>query len=605
MFKKRKGGIVIKLEPNDQLLDFEERFDQQDKKGKVLKTLYLMYKGQFRLIFTSFFFFLIKHSPVWIMPIVTANMINIASDPQANSLTGLWINGAIISIVILQNIPTHLLHVRFLSKASRQIEAALRSTLMRKLQHLSISYHNELQSGIMQTKILRDVENIEVLSKQIMMSFSTAFVNVIVAISITAFRNSTVALFFVGVIPISILLLYLFRGKMQEKNNDFRIQIESMSNQVAETVSMIPVTRAHGLEDLEIKKTDHTLQKLKDKGFRLDSYEALFGASSWVVFSIFQVICLLFSVFMAYNEKIPIGDVVLYQSYFSQILMSVNQLITVYPQLAKGYESIVSVSEVLFSKENAEYKGQTKLKAIKGAFTFDEVTFRYKASDKKVLDKFSLYVKPGEIVALVGESGAGKSTVLSMLIGFYRPDEGELLLDGASFDDLDMKNYRQQIAVVPQDTLLFSGTIKENITYGLNYVSEDELQKVIQMANLQDVIMRMPEGLDTRIGEHGGRLSGGQRQRIAIARAMIRQPEVILLDEATSALDNISEYKVQEALSELIKGRTTFIVAHRLSTIRNADRIVVMKEGQCVEEGTYQELMERKGEFYQLKRMQT
>jgi ATP-binding cassette subfamily B protein len=171
-------------------------------------------------------------------------------------------------------------------------------------------------------------------------------------------------------------------------------------------------------------------------------------------------------------------------------------------------------------------------------------------------------------------------------------------------DELDMRAYRQQIAVVPQNTVLFSGSVRDNITYGLTDVPEEKLQQVIAMANLQDVIAALPQGLDTMIGEHGGKLSGGQRQRIAIARAMIRDPQVIVLDEATSALDNISEHQVQAAMRELIKGRTTFIVAHRLSTIRDADRIVVMKNGTCVEVGTYAELLAQKGEFYQLKQLQ-
>jgi ATP-binding cassette subfamily B protein len=211
---------------------------------------------------------------------------------------------------------------------------------------------------------------------------------------------------------------------------------------------------------------------------------------------------------------------------------------------------------------------------------------------------------PGECVALVGESGAGKSTILNMLIGFYRPTSGRILMDGIPFDELDMRAFRNKLAVVPQSTVLFSGTIRENITYGLSDVSDEKLQHVIEIANLHDVIAAMPNGLDSKIGEHGGKLSGGQRQRIAIARAMIRDPQIILLDEATSALDNVSEFLVQKAMKELIRGRTTFIVAHRLSTIRDADRIVVVKKGRVEEVGTFEELMGRRGDFYQLKQMQ-
>ncbi|MCD8501176.1 MAG: ABC transporter ATP-binding protein [Bacillaceae bacterium] len=316
-----------------------------------------MYRGQRINLFISFFFFLIKHSPVWIIPIITANMINIASNPTENELSGLWINLLIISIIIAQNIPAQYMHIRFLSKASRQVEAGLRSTLMRKLQHLSISYHGELRAGRLQAKVLRDVENIEVLSKQIMFTFSGALTNIIVAISVTAYRNGIVALFFILVIPVGIGLVYFFKRSLQSRNRIFRKQIETMSGQVAETLTMIPVTRAHGLEDLEIQKTDTTLRNLKGKGYRLDIAEALFGASGWVVFQLFQMFCLVFTSILAYRGQIQVGDIVMYQGFFSSILMSINHIINVYPQLAKGYESIISVSEVLLSNEVDEYTG--------------------------------------------------------------------------------------------------------------------------------------------------------------------------------------------------------------------------------------------------------
>ncbi len=524
-----------------QSLDFEHLFDNHRIADKPIKTLFMLYQGQVKNLLLSFFFFLIKHSPVWVIPVVTANMINIASDPEKYDINKLWINLAIILVVIGQNILSQVLHINFLSKASRQVEAALRSTMIRKLQHLSISYHNDLSAGQLQAKVLRDVENIEVLTKQLMFTFSASITNVIVAITVTAFRNGTVALFFILVIPVALGLVYMFKRNLQTKNKDFRNQIETMSGQVAETVTMIPITRAHGLEEVEIRKTDRTLQVLKGKGYLLDMAEALFGASGWVVFQSFQMFTLLFTAIMAYKGQMPIGDIAMYQAYFTSILMSVNQIINVYPQLAKGYESIVSVSEVLYSKESVEYKGDKKIQKVHGHYIFENVSFQYKDSDKHVVSNFNLEINQGESVAFVGESGAGKSTILSLLIGFYQPTAGRILVDQTPFTEIDMQSYRNRIAVVTQDVTLFSGTIRENITYGLTRVSNDHLNQVIELANLQDVINEMPHGLDTRVGEHGGKLSGGQRQRIAIARSLLRKPNILLLDEATSALDNKSE----------------------------------------------------------------
>lgn len=583
--------------------DYEKLFmEEKMKKSRALLALLSLYRGMYRNLILSAFFFIIKHSPVWIIPIITADMINIVSEKRG--LNGIWIDLAIVSVVILQNIPTQWLHISYMSKSSRQMEAALRSALIRKLQHLSISYHSELRSGKLQSKVLRDVEAIENLSKQMMYALVPAILNVLAAVLMTAASNLTIAGFFILLAPIGVLLVTTFRKSIGHRNREFRKQIEEMSGQVAETVEMIPVTRAYGLDEYEIRKVNSTLRDLQGKGYRLDVTEAFFGASGWVVFTAFQMFCLTFTSIMAYNGSIAVGDVVMYQGFFTSFMMSVNQIINVYPQFARGFESLQSVSEILKSEETEEYQGARKPEKLAGEYRFENVHFHYRDTDKHVLNNFSLSVKPGECIAFVGESGAGKSTVLNMVIGFYRPTLGRIVVDGIPLDELDMRAYRQKLAVVPQNTVLFSGSIRSNITYGLTGVSEEKLRQVVEMANLQDVIAQMPEGLDTMIGEHGSKLSGGQRQRIAIARAMVRDPQVIILDEATSALDNISEYQVQRAMNELIKGKTTFIVAHRLSTIRDADRIVVMKNGRCVEIGTYEELLERKGEFYQLKQLQ-
>jgi len=584
---------------------FEQLFNGNTlTKSKPLSTLYYLYKGNIAKLSLSTLFFLLKQAPVWILPIVTANLINIASKPEDHSLSEIWLNLLLISIVIVQNIPTHSLHVKYMSKAIRFVESGLRSTLVRKLQHLSMAFHGDLKSGRLQSKVLRDVEGIEFLSKQLMVSFLPALFNVIIAVVITVNKSLTVTLFFFLTIPASLLLLSIFRNKIRNTNSEFRKEIEEMSGKVSEMVDMIPITRAHGLEDVEIRKIDNALQNIRGKGYRLDMVEALFGSSNWVVFQMFQVGCLIFTAYLAYRGQIPVGDVVMYQSFFGMILGSVSQILTIYPNVAKGMESIRSVSEILMSQELEEYQGKKKLPNFKGSYQFNNVEFRYRDAETPVLRNFSLDVKAGECIAFVGASGAGKSTLLNMIIGFYKPHQGSVVVDGLPMDELNMQSYRHHLAVVPQTNVLFSGTIRDNITYGLPSVSEEQLNKAIDMANLRELIDQLPKGLDTSVGEHGGKLSGGQRQRIAIARALIRDPQVIILDEATSALDNHSEYQVQKAMKQLIRGRTTFIVAHRLSTIRDADRIVVLKDGVCAEIGSFEELMVRKGVFYQLKQIE-
>jgi ATP-binding cassette subfamily B protein len=294
----------------------------------------------------------------------------------------------------------------------------------------------------------------------------------------------------------------------------------------------------------------------------------------------------------------------MYQSYFTTIVNQVSTIIMMLPTIAKGTESINSISEILLSDDVEEYKGKEKLNHIHGNFDFKNVTFHYNESND-ILYKFNLSVKAGETVALVGESGAGKTTILNLLIGFIKPVSGDIYLDGHSLKDINLRSYRDFISVVPQNTILFSGSIRDNITYGMPDVTDKQLYKAIEAANLSKFINELPEGLDTKIGENGGKLSGGQRQRLSIARALVRNPKVIIFDEATSALDSTSEHEIQKAIENMTSTRTTFIVAHRLSTIRNADKIAVIGNGGCTEFGTYDELMAKHGEFYHMRKLQT
>ena len=275
------------------------------------------------------------------------------------------------------------------------------------------------------------------------------------------------------------------------------------------------------------------------------------------------------------------------------------------PTIAKGLEAVNSIGDILNCHDIENNSKKKKLKDITGSIIFDHVEFQFDDADTPQLKDLNFEIKPGETIAFVGGSGAGKTTILNLVIGFLKTTKGRVLIDGNDIKDLDLRSYRKHIAVVPQQSILFTGTIRENITYGMDNISEERLWEVIKAANLDELIESLPDGLDTIVSEHGGNLSGGQRQRISIARAFVRDPKILILDEATSALDSISEKKIQSAISNLVKDRTTLIVAHRLSTIRNADRIAVIGNGGLEEIGTYDELMAAKGEFYELKVLQS
>ena len=664
-------------------------------KGHPLKILIGLYKGNYNKFFLAVLFFFIKHAPVWVLPIVTANIINditsgspdtvqniiiqaiimvalvvlnvpmnylytrykslatryaetglrkalvrklqqlsisyhketqsgrlqskIMRDVEAvtaniiNDITSgspdtvqnIIIQAIIMVALVVLNVPMNYLYTRYKSLATRYAETGLRKALVRKLQQLSISYHKETQSGRLQSKIMRDVEAVETLSTQMFLSILNIALNIGVALFVTVSKSLIVFLFFLLTTPLAAATMVFFRNIMKKRNTEFRKEMEETSARVMEMVELIPVTRAHALEEEEVTKMSGQLFAVAEKGYKLDVIQALFGSVGWAIFQVFQVVCLGFTGFLALKGSVGPGDITLYQSYFATIVSQVSSLMSLIPVIAKGVESVNSIGEVLLEEDIECNDGKEALKSVEGEFDFKNVRFAYNNTDKPVLHELNLHVDKGETIALVGESGAGKSTILNLVIGFNFATDGVVTIDGHDMRDIDLRTYRKHLAVVPQTSILFSGTIRDNITYGIDDFDEEALNKVVDAANLRDLIDSLPDGLDTVVGEHGGKLSGGQRQRVSIARALMRNPEVIVLDEATSALDSISEKLIQEALNNLTKDRTTFIVAHRLSTIKGADRIAVIADGHCVEYGTYDELMELKGEFYQMKSIQS
>ena len=594
-------------QPEDINLDESEKALLETFKrneGNSLKILLGIYKGHYLKLFFSILLFAVKHSPVWILPIITSNIINIATDRPENSGIKILINVLIMSFFVIQNIFTNYIHTWLYAKTVRSVEQGLRSSLVRKLQQLSISYHNEMQSGRLQSKIMRDVEQIETLSSQIFITVLSILLNVVVAFGVVIFKSLTVFLFFLATIPVAVCLMVTFRGKIKRYNSDFRKEMEETSVKVMEMVELIPVTRAHALEKQETKKMDSQLAHVAEKGLKLDMIQTYFSSISWVSFQLFQVICLGFTGYLASQGKISVGEVVMYQTYFSSIVNQVSNVITLLPTISKGLESVDSIGDILLSHDIEDNRNKKKVKKIDGDIIFDHVAFQYHNADTPVLENLSFHIHPGETVAFVGSSGAGKTTILNMVIGFLKATSGQVLIDRQDITRLNLQSYRSHIAVVPQQSILFSGTIRENITYGMDNISDDRLWEVIKAANLDDLILSLPDGLNTMITEHGSNLSGGQRQRISIARAFIRDPRILILDEATSALDTVSEKKIQEAIHNLIQNRTTLIVAHRLSTIRDAGRIAVVGNGGLKEFGTYDELMAMKGEFYNLQDLQ-
>ena len=590
----------------DRYQEMERRFAAcYQKHGKhSVRVLLEFYRGQYHKFLLSTLFFLLKHSPALLSPLLIANVVSGVIEGGEAGSRAIFINVGIWLGLLSIHLPANWIHNQLKSRVIRNTEAGLRAALVRKLQELSIPYHTGSQSGRLQSKIMRDVEAVETLSSQLFVNLLNIVMNLVITLSITAVKNRLILVFFILVAPVAAGAVVAFRAKIHRENRSFRQGMEETSARVMEMVEMVPVARAHALEDKEAARISALLEETANRGYRLDMVQAHFGAVSWVVFQVFQVVCLAVSGFMAMSGLIKVGDVTFYQSSFTTVVNQFSALINLLPILTKGLESVSSIGEVLSSDEIEENEGKEELLSLRGEYAFKQVSFSYPGSSKEVLHGLDFTVKQGETIALVGESGSGKTTILNMLIGFILPSGGQLMLDGKDMKGLNLRTYRRFLSVVPQTPVLFTGTVRENITYGLEHVSEEQIAQAVEAANLSEVVKRLPQGLDTMIEEHGANLSGGQRQRISIARALIRNPQVIILDEATSALDSISESEIQEALERLTKGRTTFIVAHRLSTVRGADRILVIGQGRIREQGSYQELMAKKGEFYQMEQLQ-
>ncbi|MFD7247683.1 ABC transporter ATP-binding protein [Streptomyces massasporeus] len=572
---------------------WERPLDHRYRGEHPIRTLAYLLRADRRRLLAAVAVFTVKHSPVWLLPLITASIIDTVVEHQP--ISRLWTSTGLILFILLINYPLHVLYVRLLYGSVRRMGTTLRSALCTRMQQLSIGYHSRVSAGVLQAKVVRDVETVEQ-TAEIGLGATTVLTGGLVIIAV---RTPEFLPVFLVVVPAAALLVARLRARLRTHNEHFRHEVETLSSRVTEMTRLIPVTRAHGLEGNALRRMNGTLNRLLTSGLRLDLVNGRFGSLAWVVLNVVGVLVLAGAAILSYHGVwgVTAGDVVMLSALLTTLTNSTTTLAGLAPVITKGLESVRSVGEVLQAPELEDNEGKAELTALRGAVTFEQVDHAYETDGRSAVRDFTLDVAPGETIALVGASGAGKSTVLNLVIGFIRPTSGRLLLDGADMNALDLRTYRRFLSVVPQESILFDGTIRENVAYGMDDADEETVRAALRDANALEFVDRLPEGLDTLVGEHGARLSGGQRQRLAIARALIRDPKVQVLDEATSALDTRSEALVQQALARLLHGRTTFVVAHRLSTVQGADRIVVMGDGRIEEIGSHEELLRRGGAY--------
>ncbi len=566
-------------------------------KRNLFQSYKILLSHQYGKLSAIFFTYLVKASAGWLMPIVTALMIDLAVGDDPKKIRKLVYYTIFMLVLIAQNVPTHTLYARMLSNVMRGISLHLRRELCRQLQRLSILYHNKANIGKLHSKIIRDIEIVEQTPRILAEQVFSFVCQVTIAITVIAVRKPTALLFFLIAVPISVVIRNLFTEKVKKSAKSYRYAMENMSSSMNEMLNMIPITRAHGLEEYEVKEIDAKISAVFRRGKHFDTLVAVFGSAAWAVMTMLHMLFIAGCVYAAIKKQISIGDIVLFNSMFLSLTAHMLIIINTLPQLSQAGDSINSVYEVLTSPDLEENSSKKLFDKIDGKFEFTNVNYQYPETTRHALKDFSLTIQPGESVAFVGPSGSGKSTVLSLVLGFIRPNSGKMLIDGKDVMEMDLRTYRKFVGVVTQESIFFSGSLYENVAYGDKHTTPDEVIEALKAADAWDFVNNLPQGIYTNIGSDGLKLSGGQMQRLAIARAIIRDPKVVILDEATSALDVESEERVRLALDKLVKNRTTFVVAHRVSTTRNVDRVIILKDGRIVEQGSPAELLAREN-FY-------
>ncbi len=513
-------------------------------------------------------------------------------------IVGIFLGAIIVRVLSMWG------RIRLMGYLGQRIVFELRKRLYRAFQRLSLSYYDKEHTGRLMSRMLSDTQAIQRfmnMGLQQIVVHSTMVIGIAVILFSENARLAAIALI---PVPIVIMIGKIFSSKFKSIFRTVRRRTANLSAAVNENISGVRVVKSFAQEEREIEGFDVKNEDVLDAHMSAVRTRGRFNPLIIFLMMLATLALWYFGGRAVIVGTISLGVLTQYITYMNQFYPPMQQLLN----LTEMFQQSATAAERLFNiidtpSEVADHVNAVKLKDPKGLIKFNDVSFEYEVGER-ILKEINIDIQPGKMIGLVGQTGSGKSTLVSLLCRFYDPTKGSITIDGIDLRDIDTKSLRNNIGMVLQDSFLFAGTIKENIAYGKPQADEEEIIEAAKAANAHDFIVNLPDGYDSEVGERGVMLSGGEKQRISIARAILKNPRILILDEATSAVDTATELSIQGALDRLIAGRTTIAIAHRLSTLRNADRLYVLDKGQVIEEGSHRELLDQDGEYAKLCKIQ-
>lgn len=574
-----------------------------ENEKKKLSAYYKPYKG---LFLADMMFAMIGAAITLVIPLmvryITGTVVLLPIEEASSTIIRLGI--FMVLLVIVEGYCNYFIgyygHVM-----GAKIEHDMRNEIFGHYQKLSFAFFDNQKVGHLLSRITSDLFDITELLHHGPEDVVISAIKLLGAFIILLVINAKLAFVAIGFVVIMLLYAVAMNGRMRGAFRENRARIADINSQIEDSLSGIRVVKSFSNEKTEMDKFEEGNSRFVDSKKKSYRYMGTYNSGMGVFSTLITVGSLLMGAWLMMKGELSAADLVTFLLYINNFTEPVKKLVNFTEQFQNGYSGyerfleIMSIAPDIKDKEDAQ-----SLDRVKGEIQFEDVSFHYSESKENVLSHVNLDVKPGEYVALVGSSGAGKTTLCSLIPRFYDVTGGAVLLDGIDIRDVKLKDLRRQIGIVQQDVYLFAGTILENIRYGKPEATDEEVVNAAMAANAHEFIMSLPEGYNTDIGQRGVKLSGGQKQRLSIARVFLKNPPVLIFDEATSALDNESEKIVQHSLEMLAKDRTTFVIAHRLSTIRNAERILVLTEDGIAEEGTHESLLAQGGIYAGLYNMQ-